>query len=102
MSENTKHDKLCTLLLFSRPLSRATTAAAARITASSEDGLPGRSGCVFVEVHNAFPYKIEIVHNSDMAQCENFRIFLTLIFYVKLILGILEVQNQPFLYICRL
>ena len=32
-----------------------------------------------------------------IAQCENFRIFLSLRFYVKSIFGILEVQNRPFL-----
>ena len=40
------------------------------------------------------PYNL--VHTT---QCGNFRIFLSLRFYVKSILGILEVQNQPFLHI---
>ena len=33
---------------------------------------------------------------SNSTQCENFLIFLSLIFYVKSVLRILEMQNQPF------
>ena len=33
---------------------------------------------------------------TSFAQCGNFMIFLSLRFYVKSILGILEVQNLPF------
>ena len=35
----------------------------------------------------------------SISQCRNFMIFLSLRFYVKLILGILEVRNLPFKYI---
>ena len=38
----------------------------------------------------------------SISQCGNFRIFLLLRFYVKSILGILEVQNLPFQHISRL
>ena len=36
------------------------------------------------------------VTSADVTQCGNFRIFVSLRFYVKSILDILEVQNQPF------
>ena len=41
-----------------------------------------------------FPYQV-----SNISQCGNFMIFLSVRFYVKINLGNLEVQNLPFLQI---
>ena len=41
------------------------------------------------------PFKLAKKLNSYFAQCGTFKIFVSLKFYVKSILRLLEVQNQP-------